>query len=129
MKIKVRVWNGEQMVSPDYIDRNGVAHWKENSIPTSSKDTMLFTGLKDKNGVEIYSDDILFDGEHKYRVYAMCGGFTIKAPYWAKNMEDVELGDYLIMQPLSDAQTFSYIHQSCEVIGNVCETSELLKDE
>ena len=36
------------MVSPDYINRNGIACWKENSIPTSSDNLMQFTGLKDK---------------------------------------------------------------------------------
>ena len=45
--IKVRVWNGEQMISPDYIDRLGYAFWKENSIPTMAEPdkVMLYTGL------------------------------------------------------------------------------------
>ena len=89
---------------------------------------MLFTGLLDKNGEEIYSDDIISDDERgiRYRVYSMCGGFAIKAPHWASLMGDMVLGDDLIMQPLADAQTISYIAQSCTIIGNIYSNPELL---
>jgi hypothetical protein len=36
VKLKFRVWNGEQYVSPDYITREGFACWKEDSIPQMS---------------------------------------------------------------------------------------------
>lgn len=58
-EIKFRVWNGEEMISPDYITRDGTAHWKENSIPASSKEVMQYTGLKDRNGTGIYEGDVL----------------------------------------------------------------------
>lgn len=58
-EIKFRAWNGEEMISPDYITRDGVAHWKQDSIPTYSKELFQFTGLHDKNGKEIYEGDLL----------------------------------------------------------------------
>ena len=41
--IKFRSWNGANMISPDYITRDGRAHWAENSIPTSTYILMQFT--------------------------------------------------------------------------------------
>lgn len=87
---------------------------------------MQFTGLKDKNGKEIYENDVISDGNTKFRVYSVAGGFAIKAPYWASCMEDFKFGDELIIQPLADAQTMSYIKESCTVIGNIHENPELL---
>jgi uncharacterized phage protein (TIGR01671 family) len=58
-EIKFRAWNGEQMVSPDYITRDGIGYWKEDSIPSYSKELMQFTGLQDKNGVDIYEGDVV----------------------------------------------------------------------
>lgn len=58
--IKFRVWDGEDMISPDYITREGFAHWQSNSIPNISDVLMQSTGLKtaDTNN-EIYEGDIL----------------------------------------------------------------------
>ena len=47
-------WNGEQMIVPDYIDRNSLAWWKENSIPVCSKDVVQWTGIDD-----LYEGDIV----------------------------------------------------------------------
>ena len=58
-EIKFRAWNGEQMVSPDYITRDGIGYWREDSIPCYSEDLMQFTGLRDKNGIDIYEGDIV----------------------------------------------------------------------
>ena len=59
MKLKFRCWNGETMISPDYVDRSGIAWWKENSIPTSSKDVMLYLGWKNKYKQELCEGDVL----------------------------------------------------------------------
>jgi len=56
-EIKFRVWDGENMISPDSIGRSGYAHWKSNSIPNFSNELMQYTGLRDKHGAEVYEGD------------------------------------------------------------------------
>lgn len=58
-EIKFRVFDGEDMISPDYIDRDGYAHWRSNSIPSASNEIEQFTGLHDSKGVDIYEGDFL----------------------------------------------------------------------
>jgi len=125
---KYLAWNGEQMISPDYITRDGLAYWKENSIISNTNKIVQFTGLHDQNSAQLYADDIIegHDGQ-KYRIYAMPGGFGIKAQPWASDLGGLSMSDELIMQPLVEAQVASYIMQSCRKIGSVLETPELLK--
>ena len=78
-----------------------------------------FTGLVDKDGVEIYSDDIRTDGIHnKLRIYHVIGGFAIKTPYYMEDISDLHGTDELIMQPISDPQTLAWIIQGKTAAGN-----------
>jgi len=87
--IKFRAWNGEEMINPDYIDRKGLAHWSENSIPTYTDKVMLWSGLLDKQGKEIYDGDIVertnsqqtstrFGEKTRHEVYFDDGSFLLK---------------------------------------------------
>ena len=120
--IKFRVWNGEVMISPDYIDRNGLAHWKENSIPTTSDKLMQFTGLLDKKGKEIYEGDIVeftdpltvyLNGKKtqiKERALIHYEGLGFYAKGWCHGSRE------------------AWICASKEVIGNIYESKHLLKE-
>jgi YopX protein len=114
MNIHFRCWNGEEMVWPDYVDRVGIAHWSENSCPASSGETMLWSGLKDKNGKEIYEGDLL--------QYQNATGFVRKVEfdrggfgYYDLSKEWCYLSQYI--RPSLDLS----------VIGNIYANPELVK--
>jgi uncharacterized phage protein (TIGR01671 family) len=73
-----------------------------------------YTGLKDKNGVEIYVGDLL-EGlrQSKSKVVSVAGGFILKH---ADGSFDH------VYESLSDEQNKAYVNQSCEVIGNIHES-------
>jgi uncharacterized phage protein (TIGR01671 family) len=119
-ELKFRSWNGEQMISPDYITRDAIGHWKENSIPSYSKYLMQFTGVKDKNGADIYEDDIIAifsDAQIVKGKLVQIKDFEIysikylKGGFFASENDDLSIGFY---------------NEMIEVIGNIFEDSELL---
>jgi uncharacterized phage protein (TIGR01671 family) len=122
-EIKFRAWYhigadktiGAMQYSPRYInntwyvlDTNG--EWKESNCV----ELMQFTGLKDKNGKEIYEGDIVkydFAGEY------------IEEVKWG-NWKDEQLGGSGFALPY-----FFREGEDCEVIGNVWENPELLEKQ
>ena len=132
MKLKFRCWNGETMVSPDYIDRDGVAYWKENSIPNSTDKVVLFTGLHDKHGKEIYEGDILLIpvyptnsnplGEPDMGVVEVVAGAFGWRYLDYKGERTGEFNSFLSWN--GESKTLA----EEEVIGNVYENPELIRE-
>jgi uncharacterized phage protein (TIGR01671 family) len=134
-EIKFRVWDGEQIVSPDYINRAGYGCWKSNSIPETSNLLMQFTGLKDKNGKEIYEGDICKTLIEVGGISERIKGFGYGVVEYSSNRFTINhfkyddslktrFGKNTIYGFTRD--NFSRIGET-EIIGNIYENPELLK--
>jgi uncharacterized phage protein (TIGR01671 family) len=128
-EIKFRAWNGNRM---HYTDNQTITQFKNGRwvmLTTDGSDSiywaeegrennhlMQYTGLKDKNGKEIYEGDII-ETETCTGVHI----FTVKY--------DIEKTGYICPHVVDDEYE-TYIGQlpnSIEIIGNIYENSELLK--
>jgi uncharacterized phage protein (TIGR01671 family) len=76
-----------------------------------------FTGLKDKNGKEIYEGDIVFYEDHEWKVVFEYDRWDMQSII--DNEKYVRSDDY------SDDPGFTS-WDFCEVIGNIYENSELI---
>lgn len=97
------------------------------SIKFDEIELMQYTGLKDKNGREIYEGDIvkvkLYKGEEeKY--------FVGKVEYFGSSfiVDADNDSDYHVYDLDGFGIDFKYNLEDCEVIGNVWEDSDLLND-
>lgn len=110
-EIKFRAWDKEQkrMLVPAMPTLGGGMTWREGSYDSSSENyaLMQFTGLKDKNGKEIYEGDILLIDDIERHIVG-----------W----ENSVLSFY---QACAGYDTEGW--NSAEVIGNIYENPELLE--
>lgn len=108
-EIKFKVWGPQSKVMIDWDDiKNELVDY----IDHYSYILMQFTGLVDRNGIEIYESDIVYDLNHEAK------GIVV----WQNNSCDYELED----RDGNFIQAFGFEKSLYEVIGNIYENPELL---
>ena len=111
-EIKFRAWDGFIMTTPYMKDEFGALNNAIKHCQHHFGELMQYTGLKDKNGKEIYEGDILYD-RSEY------GGN--KTVTWNQSMPSFQFDKLL---------GYSFCKQGaemCEIIGNIYENPELLE--
>jgi uncharacterized phage protein (TIGR01671 family) len=121
-KIKFRAWdkikNDMWKVETLYIEDQYCALFKDTiygitaKIKNSRLNLMQYTGLKDKNGVEIYEGDIVKIEKEIFKIYWHDG----HAGFWIER----------IGRPMEGTWNMYYVSANGEVIGNIYENPELL---
>lgn len=131
--IKFRAWDKllEQMI---YQGHRSLAHYFSASI-TEDSPLMQYTGLKDKNGKEIYEGDVVHDvyyrdnGWNDWKVESKGYVKFINGSFCLICTSDIDGSDmydelYKRMNP-NDTKAIG----SVEVIGNIYENPDLLQTE
>ena len=134
-EIKFRAWFGDKMIKPMSLQK--MIHQKDNTIPLKVLEKeiifMQYTGLKDKNGVEIYEGDIVnfqHIDDYGYMTNVFQNGFYRGVVKWGEHYPAFDIFD------IKDNSTFGF---DCnifsmesdiviEVIGNIYENKELLNN-
>ena len=120
-EVKFRAWDNisDEMVDHDNLMSQQYAEpWDDNIFNDDSHTVMQYTGLKDKNGKEIYEGDIIKTPEGYSGDYKEQEGISIIE--WFSEDYDGAAGLYLSMP--DDCRWCD-----CEIIGNIYEKPELLK--
>jgi len=120
-EIKFRAWH---IVDNAWLSSNELKQYisfqpdRELLVPTNVK-LMQYTGLKDKNGKEIYEGDILIPGWTKDEVFIVV--YDEKHARFSEKRSKNNL--------LRDGSLLTSKYNPREIIGNIYENPELLKEE
>ena len=115
--------SGYWRASPCWLYSIDNENWTPTFIPHRYKDQ--FTGLKDKNGKEIYEGDIVYDYLAQGRGLVEFGCFVIGKDDWG--VEHKTMG--FAVRFTDTNEDWTGLDNSCdfEVIGNIYENQELLE--
>jgi len=128
-KIKFRMWDGREML---YKLADQWVFWEDGNTLTPIQDNLIlmqYTGMKDKNGKELFESDIVLN--HWTCTYKKCGIPPIYSVIFRKGSfcYKLEVGNraykYVSNQYYPVELTKS---NNWEIIGNIYEDSHLLVD-
>lgn len=116
-------WSEEDLIFHDGI---WYEDWRafEDGIPLNMENcvVMQYTGLKDKNGTEIYEGDILTDHGEEYLLYE--SHLYVEYSKERGSFDFVDKFDYF---GITRYTAFEISYEHFEVIGNIYENPELLE--
>ena len=134
-EIKFRVWDGERLVySKDFENINFRTNgdnfrvWLNGDDPNDAKRYILissnkpleqYTGLKDKNGKEIYEGDVIYTNDIFIGKKRQMVWHNETASFMTKGLEHIK--DATGKDIFGNFRHIKYMSGKCEIIGNIHE--------